>query len=287
MTKCKHDKKRKDCAKCCKSVIKALLPGYSELKALNDIQQRFYLYLDSASKAKNFGRDPDQSITTAALNTLGSILYPNFEYFAFVTVGLVITPTPATPAGVEALYGFFANNGFNAFSQHFANNLRVTLIPNTYPRKAIMTAVGGEHASVIADATTTPITTTEQLTISNWCLEWIEIGHVWYINIYVEYGDRLYRLYPGNDPANPTPQTYSLFFQRLYPNAILENTIPPGQNAPALPVPIVLPCTKNQSDTAITPATRQVVAGDEKILKITKNKEEWAPQLLSAFGIKK
>ena len=286
MTKCKHGLKAKICTKCnskCQKIkLNQLLPGYEELKATNDIKERFYLYLDSASKAKNYGRSSDQTITNNALNVLGSILNPNFEYFAFITVGIIIPAS--TVAQVEALYGLFANIAFNAFSQHYATNVRVQLVPNTCPRKAIMTAGGGEWASIIADNTTIPITTAEQQTISNWCLEWIEIKGKWYINIYLEYGDRIFRFYPGNNATLPVPGAYTLYFQRLYPNALLENTIPPGQNYPASPVPpnITLPCAMNQSLTA----QNTTIAGEEKIVKITNNKEEWTPKLLKAYGIK-
>lgn len=298
MTKCKCHKS-KDCDKKeCKALIKKLLPGYTELKAQSDISARFALYLDSASKAKSFGRDSDQSITNAALDALGSVLYPNFNYFVFDTVGYLITPTPNNVDGVKALYGYYANYIYNAFSLHYYNQVRVQLVPHSHPRKAIMIASGGEWGSQITDTTTTPYTTTEQQTVTSWCVEWIEVDGVWYIYNYVEYGDRLYRLYPGNNPLSPTPQTYSLFFQRLYPNAILENTIPPGMNSPALPVPICLPCTRNQADTATTTypcssesassqAKVQVASSQDKVLKITANKSEWEPQLLKAYGLKR
>lgn len=288
MGKCKHGHKHKDCKKCCEKIkinINEICPGYSELKATSDIAQRFYLFLDSASTAKNYGRNTDQSVTNAALATLGSIMYPQFEYFAFITVGTIISAD--TVAGIQGLYQIYANYIFNAFSMHYAQNVRVTLEPNTCPRRAIMTGVGGEHASIIASLTAdfppgpgNPVITAEQETYSNWCIEWIEICDVWYINIYLEYGDRIFRNFPGTTVSQGLVPSGGqvLFFQRLFPNAYLETTVPPGQNAEAATPPGVnIPC---MPPSAMVAELKKYANDPKKTIKVTGNTKEWGAKIV-------
>lgn len=232
-------------------------------------------------------------MTTAALNTLGSILYSNFEYFAFITVGLVITPKPASVPGVQALYQFYANYIFNAFSQHYATNVRVTLVPGSYPRKAIMTAGGGEWASTIASADPVtfspgnPVITSEQQTISNWCLEWIEIEGQWYINIYLEYGNRIFRNFPGTvynfADASKTmtglvPSGGNILeFQRIYPGAYYETTVPPGNNfaAGSPPPGVNIPCEPPNIQVSKLKALPA-----DKIIQTNTNPKEWGKKVI-------
>ena len=149
-----------------------------------------------------------------------------------MTVGLVIPAGGAqSVADIQALYQYYAQYIFNSFSQHFATNLRVKILENTIPRKALMTAGGGENAMIYSDTSTTPASVpAQQTTISTFDVEWIELKGGWYINRYIEYGNYITRLNPPDGPE-------SLYFQRLFPGAAPMATDPPGQNYPAPPIP--------------------------------------------------
>ncbi len=235
MDQCNHDPKHYDCKKCQSIKLKIEVDHtryHNPLDVVTEITQRFYQFQDAASRAKTYGHDSDPTIMNQALTELGSIFNPDFEVFAFLTVGLVIpTGGAQSVADIQALYQYYAQYIFNSFSQHYATNLRVKLLENTIPRKAYMTAGGGEHAFIFGDTSTTPASVpVEQETISTFDVEWIELKGGWYINRYIEYGDYITRLNPPDGPV-------SLYFQRLFPGGTPMTTDPPGQSYPAPPIP--------------------------------------------------